>query len=214
MQSSPDIGLIGPQMVERDARVHRSTMRFPTVWNFFCNAAALDVLFPKSRLFSGYLMRDFEFNKTAEVDVLNGWFWMTRRNALREVGGLDERFFMYGEDIDWCRRFRNAKWKNVYLAEASSVHYGGGSSSNSPVRFYIEKHRANFQYFKKHHNPFAQIGFWVDVFLFHVVRIVGHGFRYLLPGCDRNERSYKIKRSMACLGWLLGLRPDAIGEAQ
>jgi len=208
LQSHPDIGLLGPRMLERDALVHRSTMRFPTVWNCFCNAVALDIVFSRFRFFSGYLMRDFQFDKTTEVEILNGWFWMTRRKALLEVGGLDERFFMYGEDMDWSRRFKNAKWKNVYLAEASSIHYGGGSSSNSPVRFYIEKHRANFQYFEKHHNPFEQAGFWISVFLYHFFRVLGHGVRYVLPGSNRQERGYKVKRSMACLRWLVGFMPD------
>jgi GT2 family glycosyltransferase len=147
-----------------------------------------------------------------EVDVLNGWFWMTRRPCFETVGPLDERFFMYGEDIDWCKRFSNAGWKRVYFAGAASIHYGGGSSSNAPVRYYIEQQRANLQYIRKHHSFIKQWGFLGTVWLYHILRIFGHAGSYLLPGSNRMSVSLKIKRSMACVQWLLGWTPSTIGR--
>src|SRR5262249_29720323 len=100
MEQNQDIGLLGPQMLGPDGSVHRSTMRFPTCWRSFCHALVLDSLFKGSKLFSGFMMGHFGHDKTMDVDVLNGWFWMVRRAALSQVGLLDERFFIYGEDID------------------------------------------------------------------------------------------------------------------
>jgi GT2 family glycosyltransferase len=204
MRTQQDIGLLGPQMLGRDGLVHRSTMRFPTVWNCLCQALALDVSFA-GRLFKGQLMRDFKHDETREVDVLNGWFWMTRRRALEEVGHLDERFFMYGEDIDFCKRFHDRGWKRVYLADARAVHYGGGSSSNAPVRFYIEQQRANLQYFRKHHGVVKQYGFVMSVWIYHLVRILGHSLKYVLSKDSRREVGLKIQRSATCVRWLLGM---------
>ncbi len=65
-------------------------------------------------------------------------FWFVRRKAMDEVGLLDEDFFFYGEDIDWCRRFRDAGWEVVFYPEAETIHFGGASSGNAPVRFYLE----------------------------------------------------------------------------
>lgn len=136
MQSEPKIGIIGPRMqCPPDGAIGRSYMRFPGVWNWFCRALALDSLFRGSALFGGFMMTDFDNTRTADVDVLNGWFWMARREAVDQVGLLDERFFMYGEDIDWCKRFHQCGWRVVYFAGAEALHYGGASSSAAPVRF-------------------------------------------------------------------------------
>jgi GT2 family glycosyltransferase len=136
---------------------------------------------------------------------------MTRREALEDVGFLDETFFMYGEDIDWCQRFQKAGWKRLYFTGAAAIHYGGGSSSNAPVRFYIEQQRAILQYFKKHHNLIERRGFLVSMWIYHVVRIVGHGINYLLPGSNREDVVLKMKRSMASIRWLLGVEANPLG---
>ncbi len=68
----------------------------------------------------------------------------------RRVGLLDERFLIYGEDVDWCKRFNDAKWRVRFYPEVQALHYGGASSSNAAVKYYLEMQRANFQYWEKH----------------------------------------------------------------
>ncbi len=138
LSENPDVAMLGPKMLAASGDVGRSTMRFPTVWNVFCRAVGLDVVFKHSRLFGGHLMRDFDHDTTVPVEVLNGWFVLVRRSALDHVGLLDPQFFMYGEDMDWCYRFHEAGEKVVFFAGAGAIHYGGGSSSNAPLRFYLE----------------------------------------------------------------------------
>jgi len=204
MEQNPDIGILGPRMLGVDGAVNRSTMIFPTVWNTFCCAVALDSLFKGSRLFGGFLMKKLGSEKVMEVDVLNGWFWMVRRAALEQVGLLDERFFIYGEDIDWCRRFHLSGWRVVLYAEAAAVHYGGASSKRAPIHFYIEMQRANLQYWKKHHSWLATKGFLVNSWLHHFLRIIGHGTVYIFDGSRRDEAAFKIEKSVASIRWLLG----------
>ena len=148
MEQQPTIGLLGPGMLRPDGRVYRSGMRFPTLWNLLLRALFLDSLFKGSGFFGGYLMKDFQFDRTRDIDVLNGWLWMARREALNQVGSLDDRFFMYAEDVDWCKRFHLAGWRVVFYPEARALHYGGASSKNAPARFLVEKQRANLQYWK------------------------------------------------------------------
>jgi len=209
MQTHEDIGLLGPRMLESDGLVHRSTMRFPTAWNCICDALALDSFFPKSRFLRSYLTNDFSHDETREVEVLNGWFWMTRRKALDEVGYLDDTFFMYGEDIDWCKRFHDAGWKCVYFAGAAAIHFGEGSSSQAPIRFYVEQQRALLRYFRKHHNLLSQFGLIGSLWLYHVARILGHGSKYLLSASNHANLAFKIKRSVASIRWLLGFTWEA-----
>jgi GT2 family glycosyltransferase len=206
MDANPGVALAGPQMLSPDGCVRRSTMRFPTLWNSLCRALALDSLFPRSRIFAGYLMGDFDHCRTRDVDVLNGWFWVVRREALQQVGPLDERFFMYGEDMDWCYRFRHAGWRNVFVAESAAIHYGGGSSAVAPARFYVEMQRANLQYWKKHHGRLAAFAYLCTVVLHQALRTAGYAVAFLLKKSARSEAAAKIRRSLLCLASLARLR--------
>ena len=124
MNEHPEIGMLGPQILDSNGNIQRSCMGFPTLWNTFCRALALDTLFPKSKLFGGYMMTFWPHDSIRDVNVINGCFWMVKREALDEVGLLDERFFIYAEDKDWCKRFWDAGWKVVYFPEAKAIHYG------------------------------------------------------------------------------------------
>ena len=206
MEQQPAIGLLGPKMLGPDGRTRRSGMRFPTIWNTFLRALAVDSLFKGSGIFGGLLMADFQFDQIKDMDVLNGWFWMARREALDQVGLLDERFFIYGEDIDWCKRFHLAGWRVVFCPEAEAVHYGGASSSNAPLRFFIEMQRANLQYWEKYHGRISRFFYVLAVWLNHVIRATGWGFVYLAQRSSRTRALVKVKQNLACMHWLLGLR--------
>jgi hypothetical protein len=203
MEKNPGIGLLGPKMLDADGNPARSYMGAPTLWRLFCRALALDVVFP-NKAFSSYLMPYFDHNRNTEVDILNGWFWMTRRNALKTVGLLDETFFMYAEDLDWSKRFRDSGWKVVYFSEAESIHYGGGASSNAPVRFSVEMQKANFQYWQKNYGPVSQMAYLAIVALHQIVRFSGLSLVLFIQRAHRKDNWLKIKRSLACLRWALG----------
>ncbi|HTC46688.1 MAG TPA: glycosyltransferase family 2 protein [Candidatus Aquilonibacter sp.] len=202
MAKHPAVGMVGPKMLAPDGRVWRSTMRYPTLWNHFCRALGLDIAFRKSRFFGGLLMSDFDHQTTTPVEVLNGWFVVVRRAAMDRVGLLDAQFFMYGEDVDWCYRFGKAGEGIVFFAEAGAIHYGGASSSNAPVRFYLELYRATWQYWRKHHGSVAQLGFLVAIALHHALRLLSSSVLYLFLPSRRPGAAAKFKRSLACLQWV------------
>lgn len=204
LEAHPDVGVVGPQMLGSDREVHRSSMRLPTLRNAFGRALALDRVAIASRILGGQLMRDFSHDRTCDVEVLNGWFWMIRREAVDQVGLLDERFFMYGEDLDWCRRFRQAGWRVVFYSGARALHYGGGSSKIAPVRFYLEMHQANLQYWQKYHGTLATVLYEGMLMAHHLIRLFGHSVAYLLSSRRRSEMAAKIKRSWILIAWLSG----------
>lgn len=212
MEREPSIGLLGPKMIGPDGNVGRSTMRFPTIWNSLCRALGLDVIFRESRLFGGFLMRDFHHDQIKDVDVLNGWFWMTRRSALNEVGVLDDQLFMYGDDLDWCRRFHNFGWRVVFFPDAEAVHYGGGTTKKAPIPFYLALQRANLQYWEKHNGRLAMAGYFLITCIHHLVRIVGYAFVCLSKHAERLEAAYKVKRSFVSILWLTGLGSNRLSE--
>lgn len=209
LDSHRDVGLLGPRMLGPDRKPARSYMGEPTLWRLLCRALALDTLFPNSKLFGGFLMFYFKGDRIAEVDILNGWFWMTRRDALDDVGGLDEKLFMYGDDLDWSKRFRIRGWRVVFLPDADGIHYGGGTTARAPVRFAVEMQRANYQYWEKYHGPMSRFGYLAVVALHVLIRLSGYLMLELTRRGNRTDVSYKIKASLASLRWLVGLGAES-----
>lgn len=202
IEAEPSVGMLGPGMIGRDGSVHRSGMRFPTLWNLLCDALALHRVFGRRPIFGGHLMADFNWDSSRDVDVLSGWFWLIRRDALREVGLLDEQFFMYGEDLDWCKRFRDAGWRVVFEPKAAAIHYGGGSSEQAPIRFCLEMQRSNQQYWNKHHPRITRPLYVAIVSLHSLVRLVRYWCRQALRANDVDTR-YKVRLYAECLRHLL-----------
>lgn len=199
MQSNLDIGLLGPAMLDRDGRVQRSGMRFPSIWNILLRSLAADSLFRMLRLPGTWLMSDFGFDQLRSMEVLNGWFWMARREAVQQVGPLDEMFFIYAEDMDWCKRFWSAGWRVVFYPDAQSVHYGGGSSANDPLRFSLEQSRANLQYWRKHHGRASSVMYLAAVLLGHALRAAAWGLVSLTRLRGREKAVFQIKRNLSCM---------------
>ncbi len=204
LEANPTIGVLGPKMLSPDGGIGYSVMRLPTVWNTLCCALGLHAVFPKSTWFGGFIMSGYPYDAIDDVEVLTGWFWMVPRKALDQVGGLDELFFMYGEDIDWCYRFLKAGWRVVFFSEAKALHYGAASSAKAPTRFYIEMRRANLQYFRKHAGRIRTFGYRVAIWLHELTRILGYSVIYTLSSPRRSEAALKMGRSIACLRWLSG----------
>jgi GT2 family glycosyltransferase len=202
LDQHPEVAMLGPKWLTASGEIKNSTMRFPTPWNQFCRSLGLDIAFKGSRLFAGLLMSDFDHRSTRPVEVLTGWFVLVRRSALQRVGLLDEHFFMYGEDLDWCYRFHLAAQPVVFFADAEAIHYGGGSSSNAPLRFYLEQVYADCQYWRKHHGRLGEMSFLANVALYHFVRLAGSVLRYVFIPSRRSESANKISRSLTCLRWV------------
>jgi GT2 family glycosyltransferase len=201
LETNPRVGLLGPRMLGGDGLPYRSYMGAPTLWSLFCRALALDTLFPKVKLFGGFLKLYFDGSRTAEVDILNGWFWGTRKEAVSEVGLLDDQLFMYADDLDWSKRFRDAGWKVIYFAEASSIHYGGGTTARAPIRFAVEMQRANFQYWQKNYGRASQFGYLLVSIIHQAIRLVGSALCLAIRKGNREEMKFKQNRAIACLKW-------------
>ena len=203
MNEKPKIGVLGPKVLNPDGSLQPTCREFPTFWKNICRAVALDKFFPKSKIFGGYYMMNWSHGTVREVDYLSGCFMMVRRSAIDQVGLLDDSFFFYAEDKDWCKRFWRAGWKVVYFPQAKAIHYLYGSSDKNPIKLYIQQTKANLQYYSKHHNRMAKIVFVITVIIHEIIRILGSSALYLIKPSGREVATQKIKRSIACLGWIL-----------
>ncbi|MBX3057951.1 MAG: glycosyltransferase family 2 protein [Anaerolineae bacterium] len=129
LQAHPRVGALTVRLLypngERDPDNHRG---FPTPWNAFCHFAGLGKLFPHNPRFNGYFQSYANFDETHPVEVIAGSFMMMPMSLCRQLGGWDETYFFYGEDIDFCYRIWQAGYEIVYYPHVDVLHYKGASS--------------------------------------------------------------------------------------
>lgn len=203
MEQRPDIGLCGPRIVHADGSLQHSCMLAPTPKTLFIRALALDTIFPQSARLGSDLMRFWPHDAEKKVDALVGCFWFARREAVDQVGLLDEDFWFYAEDVDWCKRFRDHGWPVVFTPVATTTHYGGGSTANAPVRYYVQMKRSELRYWSKHYGWLGRGYAWAMFLLYDLVRLTRAGLGWLLSKTQRAEHAHKCQRSLAALAWLL-----------
>jgi GT2 family glycosyltransferase len=200
MDRQTDIGIIGPRVLNRDLTHQSSCRRFPTLWNNLSSAMGLSRLFRRSVFFSGEHMFYFDGARAAEVDVLVGCFWMARREAINEFGLLDEGFFMYGEDVDWCKRCVNSGWRVTFFPGAHAIHYQGGSSSKKDaVWVELTQQRSLLRLWRKHHGRAGQIGIRSLLALHRAIRCGGALAGLLFPPSSRALNRGRLRLNWICL---------------
>jgi len=153
MDQKPDVGLAGVKLVRPDGNMDDACRRgFPTPLNSFTKFMRLDRAFPKSRVLGGYNLTWRDPDGEYEVDAVVGAFMFMRREILEDVGLLDESFFMFGEDLDWCYRIKRRNWKVLYLGSQEILHVKGASVRQNPREMNAHFHRAMYIFHRKHLN--------------------------------------------------------------
>jgi len=166
LQTHPKVGALGCKVMLPDGTLDHACKRgFPTPAASFYYLLKLDKSFPNSKRFGAYDLTYLSENETQEVDSLTGAFMMVRKETIEEIGLLDEDYFMYGEDIDWCYRIKQKGWKIIYFPKAVITHYKGGSSKKKKTKLIYEFHRSMWLFFKKHYRKDSGIIVTVLVYL-------------------------------------------------
>ena len=173
IETHNNIGAIGPQTVNADMSIRKNCREFPTLKNAFNEALFLDKIFPGIKFFRARSMNWYSHNETRQVEVLSGCFLMVRKKVIEKIGMLDDRFFIYGEDVDWCKRISLAGWERVFYTDTKAIHYAGSSSANAPVRFLIERLKSSLQYWEKHHSHIELFIFNLILFINFSIRLIG-----------------------------------------
>jgi GT2 family glycosyltransferase len=153
MQEHPEVGICGPKVLNRDGSLQKPCRRGESrPWAVFTYFSGLSRLFPKSKLFGEYLMNYKDEDETHPVAGVSGSCMLVRRETMNQIGYLDERFFAYQEDADYCLRARQAGWQVYYMPQARIIHYGSmGGSRVQPYRSIYEWHRSYFMFYRKNY---------------------------------------------------------------
>ncbi len=201
-----DIGVLGCKVLTAEGKIDpRCARRFPTLWGELFELTRLSYRFPHNRLFGEYLMTYWDHGDSREVDAISGACLMVRRAAIEQVGLLDESFFLYGEDLDWCYRLKKAGWKVFYYSEAEIIHIGSQSTRQLKEETALERFRSRYKFFRKHVGRGYAWIYKTLVFLITMIKemIFGVGF---LGSRGRERRDWyreKVRVHWRVLRWVL-----------
>ena len=179
--AEPATGLISPRLELADGTMDAACRRsIPTLWDGFCRAAGLAAMFPRMALFAGYNLTHLPVDGTYGVGAINGAFMLARRAVLEEVGLFDERFFMYGDDLDLCIRVARAGYRIVYDGRVRITHLKGQSVAKEYEAMSRAIFDANREVYLKHFNPRgSRLVRWKYTVAFglwkHVARLLARG---------------------------------------
>ena len=165
MDKREDVGIGGCKITKPNGRLDWPCKRsFQTPSVFFFRSLGLDRLFPRNKKFGKYHLTYLDENHTHEVDAITGAFFMIRRETIDEIGLLDENLFMYSEDMDWCWRAKQRKWKVFYYPEVEIIHYKSRSNKKRSSKMIFWWYYSTWYVYKKH--KAKQYNFLVNAVVF------------------------------------------------
>jgi N-acetylglucosaminyl-diphospho-decaprenol L-rhamnosyltransferase len=153
MDAHPEVGALGPQLCYADGSLQSSRRRFPSLSTALVESTVMQEWWKDNAILRRYYMSDTPDDAIQPVDWVVGACLLVRRKAYEQAGALDEGFFMYSEEMDWCRRIKDAGWEIVYLPTATVIHHEGKSSEQVVAERHIRFQSSKVRYFRKHHGP-------------------------------------------------------------
>jgi N-acetylglucosaminyl-diphospho-decaprenol L-rhamnosyltransferase len=186
-----DVGVVGPQLLFTDGSVQPSRYRFPTLATAVFESTWIQSCAPK-RVLDRYYMRDERDDATHDVDWVRGAALMARREAIEQVGLLDEGYFMYSEELDWCRRIRDSGWRVVYLPEAQIIHHEGKSSEQAVAARHANFQTSKVRYFRKFHGKGAAEFLRLFLLGTYIWQTAVEGSKWLI-GHKRDLRAQRLR---------------------
>ena len=175
MHDNPDIGACGPKLLNEDGTIQSSVRRFPTFRAALYRHTILNLVGLFRGQYHKWLMKDFTYDVQADVCQLMGAALLVRSSVIKQVGTMDEVFFMYFEEVDLCYRIKQAGWRIVFTPDATVTHFGGCSARQVPVGKRIFMLKSLITFFKKNYGDFRTKLF---AFIFKPLVILMH-FYYL-----------------------------------
>ncbi|HJW89050.1 MAG TPA: glycosyltransferase family 2 protein [Anaerolineales bacterium] len=187
MNRHPAAGACGVRLINPDGTYQGSHADFPTLRSEFLNATSLGTRFVRPYYPSHPPGCEAEL---CEADWVTGAFILLRREVYEQVGGMDESFWMYSEETDWCYRVKQAGWKIYYLPRIEVLHIGGGSSANRRVEMVGQLYQSKVLFFAKHYGVFAAQRLRVMLCLIFLFRELLSNFLLLFPRYQTSQRWY------------------------
>ena len=170
MENNPKIGMISPKLIRSNGSLDQAcNRRFPRRRDIIFHLFWLDRIFPKSKMFGYYTMAHVDESLPSEIDCIAGAFMLVSRKAVNEVGPMDERYFMYAEDVDWAFRFKQAGWMVFYYPQIEVLHHKRASTLQIAPLMLRQFYKSNYQYYEKYFKPVTPFYInWLIRFAFRI----------------------------------------------
>ncbi len=192
LDAHPDVGIVGPYTHNGDGSYQSTRRRFPTLATAFFESTWLQPLAPKA-LLDRFYVSDAPPDHTLDVDWVQGSALMARREVYAQIGGLDEGYVMYSEELDWCKRAKAAGWRVVFLAEAHITHHGGKSTDQVVARRHILFQTSKLRYIRKYHGALAAQTLRLFLLLSYAVQLGIESAKGLI-GHKRTLRAARVQQ--------------------
>jgi len=205
----PDIGVLGCQVWLNENEIQKTCFKFPTLWSALVQEIGLLHMFPHSRIFGHAYYGWWDRKSEMDVDVVSGMFMLVRQEAIQEIGLMDEDYFVYAEETDWCFRFHKAGWRCVFTPIAKIIHLDGGSKSTALIKnkMFVQMQKSMLIFHLKQQGRLS----WIarkGLYIFSMF------FRYVIYTVvslisQHTNISNKISQSRAAIHFhLLGIEPE------
>lgn len=200
LDARPEIGIVGPRVLNTDGTTQSTRRRFPTLATAFFESTWLQGYAPRD-LIERYTVADMPDDGTYEVDWVQGCALVARRAVYEQIGGLDPGYIMFSEELDWCRRARDAGWRVLYLGEATITHHGGKSTEQVETSKHIYFQESKIRYFRKFHGRPAAWALRLFLLLSYGAQLVLEALKALV-GHKRDLRRARVATYWRVLGAL------------
>jgi len=151
LENHPHACAVAPQLLNSDGTIQRSCREFPTFTGMLYELLGFSRLFPNIEVFRTYKMLDWNHDDERQVDQPEGACLLIRKEALDEIGTLDEGYFMLFEEVDWCYRAKQAGWEIWFTPQAQVIHHYGRSIKQAKARMILSSHRGMYRFWFKHY---------------------------------------------------------------
>lgn len=179
LDENPEVGTMGCRVLNPDRTMQRTCSMWPRLLDLLFMSSGLWKL-KRPEFFGRYQMTHWQRDTTREVEVISGCYMMLRREVLEQVGPLDENFFFFGEETDWCRRMQDAGWRLMFTPVGEIVHYGSASARKLNHKRDLMLTDATIRLHRKHSGRLAATGAWMILFAFNLSRAVFWSLRSLI----------------------------------
>ncbi|MCP4613412.1 MAG: glycosyltransferase family 2 protein [Planctomycetes bacterium] len=209
MDSNEDVGTCGSKLLNADGSIQDSVRRFPSFRGVLYRHTAFKFMGIFKGQYRKWLMYDFINDKQQDVEQVMGAAMLVRKSVIDQVGMMDERFFIYYEEVDLCYRIKQAGWRIVHIPEAVITHLGGSSSAQIPVSKRIIAMTSMLKFFRKHRGIFVTFIFSCifkpSIILRDLIDILSGAIKYIFAMITLNKqgcnKSAKKIRNSAILLW-------------
>lgn len=202
LDKNKDIGMCAPRLLNGDLTVQKNCKEYLTILRALIRAFTPVSVYALLTGGKKNSIHFFNYDRERDVEALSGAFIIVKSKVYHKVGGLDERFFFYAEDIDWGYRFHKAGYKIRFSPVGEAIHYGGKSTEVAPVKYRLELLKADLAYIYKYYGLFGQYIYKIISIIHHLLRTIGMALFFPVVKTSKKYKWYFIKREGLCFIWL------------